>query len=353
MPGYGPIKLGYSEKDSGPSFLAAGYVRPGVRCSLPRPQRERTPSAPEVAYLPHLLIRDVNDERVVPKLGAVMMMAISMMLARCTDSFPAPRRQGPLPPSMPWPRAGRATHLYRRRRGQPRLSELADRTGLTRAMSLETDALRGSTPPPRASCSRTSPSSWDDESREVDPCPRESGVLALVLAVLWCHDCGWKRKATGEGDSGLVCTAGTERGHHPAVVLARLTRCPADCLRIRRSSVAISDLTDLHRLYLVTKSPDQVETYVEVHLRHGAKVTSSGNGGSPPVYEGGRRGLTANFRQERVLRLARLLHRPGWHRKRAANRLADGLGPEPASQRGHPHRARQLEVTGCFLRPRS
>jgi hypothetical protein len=47
------------------------------------------------------------------------------------------------------------------------------------------------------------------------------------------------------------------------------------------SSVGIGDLTDLHKLYLVSKSPDEVENYVEAHLRHGAKVTSTGNGGSP------------------------------------------------------------------------
>jgi hypothetical protein len=47
------------------------------------------------------------------------------------------------------------------------------------------------------------------------------------------------------------------------------------------SSVAISDLTDLHRLYLVAKSPDEVETYVAAHLRNGAKVTSTGNGSGP------------------------------------------------------------------------
>jgi len=51
------------------------------------------------------------------------------------------------------------------------------------------------------------------------------------------------------------------------------------------SSVAISDLTDLHKLYLVPKSPDEVESYVEAHLRHGAKVTSSGNGSSPQCTE--------------------------------------------------------------------
>ena len=47
------------------------------------------------------------------------------------------------------------------------------------------------------------------------------------------------------------------------------------------SSVAVGDLTDLHKLYLVAKSPDEVENYVEAHLRRGAKVTSSGNGSSP------------------------------------------------------------------------
>jgi hypothetical protein len=47
------------------------------------------------------------------------------------------------------------------------------------------------------------------------------------------------------------------------------------------SSVAIGGLTDLHKLYLVARSPDELESYVEGHLRHGAKVTSSGNGSSP------------------------------------------------------------------------
>ncbi len=51
------------------------------------------------------------------------------------------------------------------------------------------------------------------------------------------------------------------------------------------SSIAISDLTDLHKLYLLAKSPDDVKSYVESHLRHGAKVTSSGNGGSPQCTE--------------------------------------------------------------------
>ncbi len=51
------------------------------------------------------------------------------------------------------------------------------------------------------------------------------------------------------------------------------------------SSVGISGLTDLHKLYLVAKSPDEVESYLEAHLRHGAKATSSGNGSSPQCTE--------------------------------------------------------------------
>ena len=51
------------------------------------------------------------------------------------------------------------------------------------------------------------------------------------------------------------------------------------------SSVGIGDLTDLHKLYLVATSPNEVENYVAAHLRHGAKVTSSGNGSSPQCTE--------------------------------------------------------------------
>ncbi len=51
------------------------------------------------------------------------------------------------------------------------------------------------------------------------------------------------------------------------------------------SSVAISNLTDLHKLYVVAKSPDEVENFVKAHLRHGAKVTSTGNGSSSTCTE--------------------------------------------------------------------
>src|ERR1039457_3240166 len=54
---------------------------------------------------------------------------------------------------------------------------------------------------------------------------------------------------------------------------------------LHASSVAIGDLTDLHKLYLVAKTPYEVESYVRAHLRHGAKVTSSGCGGSPQCTE--------------------------------------------------------------------
>lgn len=47
------------------------------------------------------------------------------------------------------------------------------------------------------------------------------------------------------------------------------------------TSLAIGDFTDLHKLYLVPESVDQVENYVEDHLAHGAKVTSTGNGSGP------------------------------------------------------------------------
>ena len=51
------------------------------------------------------------------------------------------------------------------------------------------------------------------------------------------------------------------------------------------SSVAIGDLIDLHKLYLVAQSPDVAESYIEAHLPHGSKVTSSGNGFSPQCTE--------------------------------------------------------------------
>ncbi|MGA3215158.1 MAG: hypothetical protein ABSD97_05650 [Acidimicrobiales bacterium] len=51
------------------------------------------------------------------------------------------------------------------------------------------------------------------------------------------------------------------------------------------TSVGISDLTDLHKLYLVAESPDEVESYLEAHLHPGAKMTSTGNGSSPQCTE--------------------------------------------------------------------
>ena len=89
VPGYGPITYGYSGNDSGLPFLAVGDGYLAVDAQFRGRARDRpVTGGRDLSHRPSVCAMNV----LVPKLGAVVMMAISIMLAR-VYGFGVPRPQ--------------------------------------------------------------------------------------------------------------------------------------------------------------------------------------------------------------------------------------------------------------------